>query len=117
MYLTDGASAVLLDWRESTVDIDLKFIPDSDDILRPLPALKEQLDINVELASPGDFIPELPGARLVLSQRDHRIEPRGSSGGDVCGEERDHREQGRCSGAGRGIAWGDAEQERRDDAA
>jgi hypothetical protein len=26
-----------------------------------VPALKEQLDINVELASPGDFIPELPG--------------------------------------------------------
>jgi hypothetical protein len=61
VYLTGGASAVLLDWRQSTVDVDLKFVPDSDDVLRPVPALKEQLDINVELASPGDFIPELPG--------------------------------------------------------
>jgi hypothetical protein len=29
--------------------------------LRAIPRLKESLEINVELASPGDFIPELPG--------------------------------------------------------
>lgn len=61
IFLVGGASAVLLGWRDSTIDIDLKTIPDRDDILRELSALKERLEINIELASPGDFIPELPG--------------------------------------------------------
>lgn len=61
IYLTGGASAVLLDWRESTVDIDIRIIPDRDAVLRAIPAIKERLQINVELASPADFIPELPG--------------------------------------------------------
>jgi hypothetical protein len=50
----------LLGWRDSTIDIDLKIIPESDEILRSLPKLKERLHLNIELASPGDFIPELP---------------------------------------------------------
>src|SRR5438034_10924587 len=61
VYLVGGASSVLLGWRTSTIDIDLKIIPESDEILRSLPRLKEQLHLNIELASPGDFIPELPG--------------------------------------------------------
>lgn len=61
IFFVGGVSAVLLGWRDSTVDIDLKTIPDRDDILRQLSALKERLEINIELASPGDFIPELPG--------------------------------------------------------
>ena len=61
VYLVGGASAVLLGWRNSTIDIDLKIIPESDEILRSLPRLKEQLHVNIELASPDDFIPELPG--------------------------------------------------------
>ena len=61
IYLVGGATAVLLGWRTSTIDIDLKIIPESDEILRRLPELKEQLHLNIELASPGDFIPELPG--------------------------------------------------------
>lgn len=61
VYLVGGATAVLLGWRPSTIDIDLKLIPDSDEILRSLPLLKEQLQLNIELASPDDFIPELPG--------------------------------------------------------
>jgi hypothetical protein len=52
---------VLLGWRSSTIDVDLKIIPDSDEILRSLPTLKERLEMNVELASPDDFIPALPG--------------------------------------------------------
>lgn len=63
VYLTGGSSAVLLGWRRSTIDIDLKAEPDTDDILRALPRLKEELKVNVELASPGDFIPELPDWR------------------------------------------------------
>src|SRR5260221_14104189 len=61
IYLVGGASAVILGWGRSTIDVDLKIIPESDEILRSLPRLKEQLRINIELASPADFIPELPG--------------------------------------------------------
>ncbi|HEV3093500.1 MAG TPA: DUF6036 family nucleotidyltransferase [Solirubrobacteraceae bacterium] len=71
IYLTGGASAVVEGWRSSTVDVDLRFEPD-DDLLRELPALKERLSINVELVSPPDFVPELPGWRerspLVISE-------------------------------------------------
>jgi hypothetical protein len=63
MYLTGGATAVLEGWRASTVDIDVRFEPDLDELLRVIPGLKEQLQVNVELASPPDFIPELPGWR------------------------------------------------------
>jgi len=61
VYLTGGATAVLFGWRPSTVDLDLKFVPDSDAVLRALPELKDELHVNVELASPDQFIPELPG--------------------------------------------------------
>jgi hypothetical protein len=61
VYLVGGATAVLLGWRDSTIDIDLKAIPERDDILRQLSALKDRLEINIELASPDNFIPELPG--------------------------------------------------------
>lgn len=61
LYLTGGATAVLRRWRETTIDINLKLVPDSDALLRELPRLKEELEINVELASPDQFIPELPG--------------------------------------------------------
>ena len=52
---------MLLGWRESTIDVDLKLVPEASEILKALPDLKEQLQINVELASPDDFIPALPG--------------------------------------------------------
>lgn len=61
VFLVGGATAVLLGWRDSTIDIDLKSVPERDDILRQLSALKERLEINIELASPDNFIPELPG--------------------------------------------------------
>jgi hypothetical protein len=37
--------------------------PPPGELLRALPALKESLGVNIELASPPDFIPELPGWR------------------------------------------------------
>jgi hypothetical protein len=61
VFLVGGATSVLLGWRSSTIDVDLKLIPETDELLKSLPALKERLQINIELASPGDFIPELPG--------------------------------------------------------
>lgn len=61
IYLTGGASAVLLGWRDSTVDIDLKIVPEHDRVLRAIPNLKESLNINVEQAAPDQFIPAVPG--------------------------------------------------------
>lgn len=61
IYLTGGATAVLQGWRESTLDVDIKIIPEHDRLLRAIPVLKESLQINVEHASPDDFIPQLPG--------------------------------------------------------
>src|SRR5258707_10600716 len=61
IYLTGGASSVLRGWRDSTVDVDLTIVPENDRILRAIPDLKERLHVNVELASPADFVPALPG--------------------------------------------------------
>jgi len=63
MYLTGGSTAVLEGWREATIDVDLRFEPEADELLRALPALKERLAVNIELVSPPDFIPELPDWR------------------------------------------------------
>ncbi len=61
VHLTGGATAVLIGWRASTIDIDIRIEPDDDRLLRGLPELKEELQVNVELASPADFIPTVPG--------------------------------------------------------
>jgi len=61
IYFTGGATAVLLGWRPSTIDVDVKLVPEPDALLRAISALKETLHINVELASPADFIPVAPG--------------------------------------------------------
>lgn len=63
VYFTGGACAVLLDWRPSTIDIDLELDPQLQALLREIPEIKEDLQVNVELASPAHFIPELPGWR------------------------------------------------------
>lgn len=61
VYLVGGTTAVLVGWRASTVDVDMVVRPEDDALLRALPALKESLRMNVELASPADFIPVPPG--------------------------------------------------------
>lgn len=68
VYFTGGATAVLLGWRPTTIDVDIKIVPEHDRILRAIPDLKEALQINVEFASPLDFIPVAPdwAARSVL---------------------------------------------------
>ncbi len=63
IYLTGGATAVLLGWRESTVDADILIVPELDSLYRAIPRLKEELRLNVEIVSPAHFIPELPGWR------------------------------------------------------
>jgi Nucleotidyltransferase of unknown function (DUF6036) len=61
VYFTGGASAVLVGWRRETLDADVLLVPDSDALLQRIPELKEALHMNVELASPAHFIPELSG--------------------------------------------------------
>jgi hypothetical protein len=56
-YLVGGATAVLLGWRHTTIDVDLRLDPETETLLRALQRLKDELEINVELASPADFIP------------------------------------------------------------
>jgi hypothetical protein len=60
IYLTGGATAVLQGWRAMTIDIGLKADPEPLGFFEVLAALKDELDVNLELASPDDFIPALP---------------------------------------------------------
>ncbi|HSH37673.1 MAG TPA: DUF6036 family nucleotidyltransferase [Chthoniobacterales bacterium] len=63
IYLTGGATAVLHGWRTMTIDIALKADPEPRGLFEAIASLKEELDVNVELASPDDFIPAAPGWR------------------------------------------------------
>jgi len=63
VYLTGGATAALFGWRARTVDVDLKLDPEPPGVFEAIAALKEELDVNVELASPDQFIPALPDWR------------------------------------------------------
>jgi hypothetical protein len=47
VFLTGGSTAVLEGWRDSTADIDLKFVPELDELFRGIPAIKESLMLNV----------------------------------------------------------------------
>jgi hypothetical protein len=62
-YLTGGSTAVLMGWRATTVDVDIALEPEQDELLHALQRLKDELAINVELASPLDFIPLPDGWR------------------------------------------------------
>src|SRR6266487_2918131 len=63
IYLTGGATAVLHGWRPMTIDIDLKPDPEPPGLFEAIAVLKDELDVNVELASPDQFIPAIPGWR------------------------------------------------------
>jgi hypothetical protein len=61
VYLTGGATALLEGWRASTVDVDLKLDPEPPGIFEAIARLKGELDLNVELAAPDQFLPPLAG--------------------------------------------------------
>ncbi|MDP3851656.1 MAG: hypothetical protein Q8Q59_14210 [Luteolibacter sp.] len=63
IYLTGGATALLHGWRPMTVDVDLKADPEPAGFFEVIAVLKDELAVNIELASPSDFIPELPNWR------------------------------------------------------
>jgi hypothetical protein len=59
VYFTGGATALLLGFREQTIDIDIKLDPEPEGAFEAIARLKDRLDLNVDvpLASPDDFIP------------------------------------------------------------
>lgn len=50
-------------------------MPEQDSVLRAIPALKNELAVNVELAAPGDFIPVPAGweERSLVAERGRRL--------------------------------------------
>jgi len=74
-YLAGGTTAVLLGWRQSTIDVDILLVPETEALLRAIQELKHELQVNVELASPIDFIP-VPGGwedRSIFVAREGRL--------------------------------------------
>jgi hypothetical protein len=63
VYLTGGATALLLGFRDQTIDIDLKLDPEPKGVFEAIARLKNTLNLNVELAAPDDFIPPAPDWR------------------------------------------------------
>jgi Nucleotidyltransferase of unknown function (DUF6036) len=63
VYFTGGATSLLLGFRPQTIDIDLRLDPEPGGVFEAIAVLKNQLDINVELACPADFIPAGPDWR------------------------------------------------------
>ena len=61
IYFAGGASALLIGWRKSTVDVDIRLDPEPAGIFQAIVEIKRSLSVNVELASPQDFLPPLPG--------------------------------------------------------
>ena len=60
VYLVGGTSAVLLGWREHTIDVDLALQPEPCGIYDVIKQAKEALGVNIEVAAPDHFIPALP---------------------------------------------------------
>jgi hypothetical protein len=61
IFFTGGGTAVLHGWRDTTIDLDLKADPEPPGFFEAIAALKDEIDLNIELASPDDFLPPLPG--------------------------------------------------------
>jgi hypothetical protein len=61
VYFTGGTTCVLKGWRDATVDIDLKPVPDLGKVYDVIAQLKEELSLNIETAAPDHFLPPLPG--------------------------------------------------------
>ncbi len=57
IYFTGGATALLLGLREQTIDVDLRLDPEPRGAFEAIARIKNELNLNVELASPADFIP------------------------------------------------------------
>lgn len=63
IYLVGGATAVLVGWRDTTKDVDIKLDPEPAGVFEAIRDLKDELSLNIELAAPDQFIPAVPGWR------------------------------------------------------
>lgn len=63
VYLTGGASALLEGWRATTVDVDIKLDPEPEGIFEVIARLKNELQLNIELSAPDQFLPPPPDWR------------------------------------------------------
>jgi hypothetical protein len=63
IYLVGGATALLLHIRKQTIDVDIKLDPEPGGVFESIALLKDQLNLNVELAAPDQFMPPLPNWR------------------------------------------------------
>jgi hypothetical protein len=61
VYLVGGASAVLFNWRATTIDIDIALAPEPAGLFAAIEGLKRTFQVSIELASPAQFVPPLPG--------------------------------------------------------
>ena len=48
-------------FRDQTIDIDIKLDPEPKGIFEAIARIKDELDVNIELAAPDEFVPPLPG--------------------------------------------------------
>ena len=62
-YLNGGATAIVYGWRDSSIDVDLLIEPERDELFAAIGRLKDELQTNVEFASPAGFIPMPPDWR------------------------------------------------------
>ncbi len=60
VYVLGGGTAVLLGWREATIDADL--FSEQDEVFRTVQEIKERLQISIEFVRPEHFVPALTGA-------------------------------------------------------
>lgn len=60
VYFTGGATSLLFGFREQTIDIDLKMDPEPPGAFEAIAILKNELDVNIEMASPDNFVAPLP---------------------------------------------------------
>lgn len=63
VYFTGGATMLLLGIRDQTIDVDIKLDPEPKGAFEAIARLKDDLDLNIELASPADFLPPPPDWR------------------------------------------------------
>jgi hypothetical protein len=76
VFFTGGATAVMKGWRDATVDVDIKLDPEPAGTFEAIARIKEELALNVELASPDQFIPDPPASasRAEFIRREGAVE-------------------------------------------
>ena len=71
VYFTGGSTALLLGLREQTIDVDIKVDPEPRGIFEAIANLKNELSLNIELASPDEFKAKLEAFISSLSEEPH----------------------------------------------